>query len=51
MYARINADIVNTLLSLVNDLRTTESEPSKMHNVRPSMFIVGHGSPITGVLV
>ena len=30
-------NIVNNY-SLVNDLRITESEPSKMHNVRPYVY-------------
>ena len=37
-------NIVNK--SLVNDLRITESEPSKMHNVRPYVYSrpwVGYG--------
>ena len=31
-------DKYNIVLSLVNDLRITESEPSKMHNVRPYVY-------------
>ena len=36
-------NIVNNYYQLVNDLLITESEPSKMHNVRPYVYIVGHG--------